>query len=93
MLAVPGDVSDAESIERLFAQTESRFGPCDILVNDAGTHITKRIEKMTEARLGPHFRGQRAGSLPHNAPCRQKHDLEAHRNNRQRCIDQRGDWP
>lgn len=48
MLAVPGDVSDAESIERLFAQTESHFGPCDILVNDAGTHITKRIEKMTE---------------------------------------------
>jgi NAD(P)-dependent dehydrogenase (short-subunit alcohol dehydrogenase family) len=48
MLAVPGDVSDAESIERLFAQTESRFGPCDILINDAGTHITKRIEKMTE---------------------------------------------
>jgi NAD(P)-dependent dehydrogenase (short-subunit alcohol dehydrogenase family) len=48
MLAVAGDVSDAESIERLFAQTESRFGPCDILINDAGTHITKRIEKMTE---------------------------------------------
>jgi NAD(P)-dependent dehydrogenase (short-subunit alcohol dehydrogenase family) len=48
MLAVPGDVGDAASIERLFAQTESRFGPCDILVNDAGTHITKRIEKMTE---------------------------------------------
>jgi 3-oxoacyl-[acyl-carrier protein] reductase len=48
MLAVPGDVSDAESIERLFARTESRFGPCDILINDAGTHITKRIEKMTE---------------------------------------------
>ena len=48
MLAVPGDVSDAVSIERLFAQTESRFGPCDILINDAGTHITRRIEKMTE---------------------------------------------
>lgn len=48
MLAVAGDVSDAASIERLFAQTESRFGPCDILINDAGTHITKRIEKMTE---------------------------------------------
>jgi 3-oxoacyl-[acyl-carrier protein] reductase len=48
MLAVPGDVGDAASIERLFAQTESRFGPCDILINNAGTHITKRIEKMTE---------------------------------------------
>jgi NAD(P)-dependent dehydrogenase (short-subunit alcohol dehydrogenase family) len=48
MLAVPGDVSDSASIERLFAQTESRFGPCDILINDAGTYVDKRIEKMTE---------------------------------------------
>ena len=48
MLAVPGDVSDAESIERLFAQTESRFGRCDILINNAGTYVNKRIEKMTE---------------------------------------------
>src|ERR1700737_5437674 len=48
MLAVPGDVSDPESIERLFAQTESRLGPCDILINDAGTYVDKRIEKMTE---------------------------------------------
>jgi NAD(P)-dependent dehydrogenase (short-subunit alcohol dehydrogenase family) len=48
MLAVPGDVSDAESIERLFAETESRFGKCDILINDAGTYVNKRIEKMSE---------------------------------------------
>jgi NAD(P)-dependent dehydrogenase (short-subunit alcohol dehydrogenase family) len=48
MLAVPGDVSDAASIERVFSHTESHFGPCDILVNDAGTFVNKRIEKMTE---------------------------------------------
>ena len=48
MLAVPGDVSDAESIERLFGQTETRFGRCDILINNAGTYVNKRIEKMTE---------------------------------------------
>ena len=48
MLAVPGDVSDVESVERLFAQTESRFGRCDILINNAGTFVNKRIEKMTE---------------------------------------------
>lgn len=34
---VQGDVADAEAIERLFAETESRFGPCEILVNAAGT--------------------------------------------------------
>lgn len=48
MIAVPGDVSDADSIERLFAQTESQLGPCDILINDAGTYVDKRVEKMTE---------------------------------------------
>ena len=36
MLAIGGDVSDPEAIERLFAQTESRFGDCSILVNCAG---------------------------------------------------------
>jgi NAD(P)-dependent dehydrogenase (short-subunit alcohol dehydrogenase family) len=48
MLAVPGDVSDPESVERVFADTESRFGRCDILINDAGTWVNKRIERMTE---------------------------------------------
>lgn len=33
---VRGDVGDASAIERLFAETESRFGPCEILVNAAG---------------------------------------------------------
>jgi NAD(P)-dependent dehydrogenase (short-subunit alcohol dehydrogenase family) len=34
---VTGDVADPEAIERLFAETEARFGPCEILVNCAGT--------------------------------------------------------
>jgi meso-butanediol dehydrogenase / (S,S)-butanediol dehydrogenase / diacetyl reductase len=33
---VLGDVADPEAIERLFDETESRFGPCDILINAAG---------------------------------------------------------
>lgn len=33
---VLGDVADPEAIERLFAETESRFGPCEILINAAG---------------------------------------------------------
>jgi NAD(P)-dependent dehydrogenase (short-subunit alcohol dehydrogenase family) len=36
MLAVGGDVSDEAAIERLFAETESRFGDCDVLINCAG---------------------------------------------------------
>ncbi len=36
MLAVPGDVSDPADVERLFSLTETRFGKCDLLVNNAG---------------------------------------------------------
>ena len=36
MLAVPGDVSDPADVERLFSLTETRFGQCDLLVNNAG---------------------------------------------------------
>lgn len=36
MIAVPGDVSELASVDRLFAATESRLGHCDILVNNAG---------------------------------------------------------
>src|SRR6478672_4038245 len=36
MLAVSGDVADEAAIARLFDEAESRFGPCDILINNAG---------------------------------------------------------
>lgn len=36
MLAVEGDVAELADIERLFAATESHFGRCDILINNAG---------------------------------------------------------
>ena len=36
MLAVEGDVADPDAIERLFAETEARFGSCELLVNNAG---------------------------------------------------------
>jgi NAD(P)-dependent dehydrogenase (short-subunit alcohol dehydrogenase family) len=36
MIAVAGDVSDEAAVNRLFAETEFRLGPCDILVNNAG---------------------------------------------------------
>ncbi|HEX7830233.1 MAG TPA: SDR family oxidoreductase [Thermoanaerobaculia bacterium] len=36
MLAVPGDVSDLAIVEKLFSMTESRFGKCSILINNAG---------------------------------------------------------
>jgi NAD(P)-dependent dehydrogenase (short-subunit alcohol dehydrogenase family) len=36
MISVAGDASDPESIDRLFDETEKNFGPCEILINNAG---------------------------------------------------------
>jgi NAD(P)-dependent dehydrogenase (short-subunit alcohol dehydrogenase family) len=45
--AVDGDVSDEAAIERLFAETESRFGDCDILINCAGMIDPKALIDTT----------------------------------------------
>lgn len=47
MLAVDGDVSDPVAIGRLFAETESRFGDCDILINCAGMIDPKPLAEVT----------------------------------------------
>jgi NAD(P)-dependent dehydrogenase (short-subunit alcohol dehydrogenase family) len=47
MLAIDGDVSDPDAIERLFAETESRLGDCDILVNAAGMIDPKILTEVT----------------------------------------------
>jgi NAD(P)-dependent dehydrogenase (short-subunit alcohol dehydrogenase family) len=36
MIAVAGDVADEAAVERLYGETETRFGSCDLLVNSAG---------------------------------------------------------
>jgi NAD(P)-dependent dehydrogenase (short-subunit alcohol dehydrogenase family) len=47
IVAVDGDVSDPAAIERLFAETESRFGECGILVNCAGMIDPKPLVDVT----------------------------------------------
>jgi 3-oxoacyl-[acyl-carrier protein] reductase len=44
---VAGDAADPDAIERLFAETELRFGECDILVNNAGTIVQHRLEDVS----------------------------------------------
>ena len=46
MLAVAGDVAEAADIERLFRETEARFGHCDVLVNNAGMVIPKPLHEI-----------------------------------------------
>ena len=49
MLAVSGDIADEEAVERLFRQTEERFGDCDLLVNNAGMIDPKPLLETTPA--------------------------------------------
>lgn len=55
VLAAPGDVSDAASIETMMEEALRRLGRLDILVNNAGTPATKapiapaELEAMTDA--------------------------------------------
>jgi 3-oxoacyl-[acyl-carrier protein] reductase len=41
-IAVTADVSDSAAVDRLFAETEQRFGPVNVLVNNAGLTNTER---------------------------------------------------
>jgi NAD(P)-dependent dehydrogenase (short-subunit alcohol dehydrogenase family) len=47
IVAVDGDVSDPTAVERLFAETESRSGDCDILINCAGMIDPKPLTEVT----------------------------------------------
>jgi 3-oxoacyl-[acyl-carrier protein] reductase len=46
-VAVQGDVSKAEDIRRLFAETKKAFGGLDILVNNAGVYEFAPLEAIT----------------------------------------------
>jgi NAD(P)-dependent dehydrogenase (short-subunit alcohol dehydrogenase family) len=46
-LALPGDVSRYENLERAVQQLEARFGGLDFLVNNAGVGIFKPVHELT----------------------------------------------
>ena len=50
VLAVAGDVANEADLERLFSEVESRFGDCDVLVNNAGTTDVARLIDTTPDR-------------------------------------------
>jgi 3-oxoacyl-[acyl-carrier protein] reductase len=54
-LAVQGDVSKSDDVERLFADTRGAFGRVDILVNNAGIYRFAPIETVTEDEFHQHF--------------------------------------
>src|SRR5258707_128414 len=49
VLAVPGDIADRRTAERVISQGMARFGRIDTLVNNAGIFIAKPFTQYTEA--------------------------------------------
>ena len=49
VLAVPGDIADWKTAERVISQGVARFGRIDTLVNNAGIFIAKPFTQYTEA--------------------------------------------
>src|SRR5215831_7447023 len=47
-IAVRGDISQKQDIERLFAETKQAYGRLDILVNNAGVYEFRTLESVTE---------------------------------------------
>lgn len=62
-VAVQGDVSKAEDVDRLFAETQNAFGEVDILVNNAGVYEFSPIETITEEHFHRHFNTNVLGLL------------------------------
>ena len=48
-LPVPGDVSDAGDVVRMFDQCSSQLGPPDVLINNAGIWPTAAVKDIEEA--------------------------------------------
>jgi NAD(P)-dependent dehydrogenase (short-subunit alcohol dehydrogenase family) len=53
ILAVPGDVADPKTAERLVTQAIERFGRVDSLVNNAGIFIAKPFTHYTDEDFAP----------------------------------------
>ncbi|WP_433411862.1 SDR family oxidoreductase [Microtetraspora malaysiensis] len=46
--AVPCDVTSEEQVQRLFSEAEERFGPLDVVINNAGLGGTATLVEMTD---------------------------------------------
>jgi 3-oxoacyl-[acyl-carrier protein] reductase len=54
-VAVQADVSRAEDVRRLFAETKKAFGKLDILVNNAGIYEFAPLEAISAGHFHKHF--------------------------------------
>ncbi len=50
-IAVQGDVSKAADVDRIFAETKTKFGTLDVLVNNAGVYEFSPLGEITEEKF------------------------------------------
>jgi 3-oxoacyl-[acyl-carrier protein] reductase len=62
-IAVQGDVSKADDVKRLFAETKKNFGKLDVLVNNAGIYDFAPLEAVTETEFHRQFNTNVLGSI------------------------------
>ncbi|GAB3573525.1 glucose 1-dehydrogenase [Spirosoma luteolum] len=54
-IAIQADMASEADVARLFAETQTAFGPVDILVNNAGIYQYAPVEAVTAADFHRHF--------------------------------------
>lgn len=54
-VAVIGDAAEESAVVRLFDETERAFGPCEILINNAGMFVGKLVQDMAAAEWDMQF--------------------------------------
>lgn len=54
-IAIQGDVSKPEDIQRLFSEVAKEFGRVDVLVNNAGIYEFAPLESITPQHIARHF--------------------------------------
>jgi 3-oxoacyl-[acyl-carrier protein] reductase len=62
-VAVQGDVSKAQDVQRLFAETKRAFGKLDVLVNNAGVYQFAALGEITEEQFHRQFNTNVLGLL------------------------------
>jgi 3-oxoacyl-[acyl-carrier protein] reductase len=62
-IAIQGDVSKPEDIQRLFSEIKKESGRVDVLVNNAGTYEFAPLESITPEHIEKHFNLNVSGLL------------------------------
>ncbi|HEX3353331.1 MAG TPA: glucose 1-dehydrogenase [Terriglobales bacterium] len=62
-VAIQGDVSKADDVQRLFKETKKAFGSLDVLVNNAGVYKFQPLEAITEEEFHRQFNTNVLGLL------------------------------